>query len=479
MKSKISRFFIILFFTVNLITLTAFAASGKISLGIPKDAVVVKNYNELYNTIKNAVELKNESISIYAKGYSKTTYNMDKAIKEVINDSFNLNYIVSSYEAKHTWKFGSRDRTININISYKPVDGVANNYSEFIKRMENEAVVNGKDRISIKVRSDDKSILDNVFNVGEKLNEKMPENKKITSLSVAKNTFPDTNVLVLEYSLSYKDKTDGEGRDEAVDLAKNKQLYEGIKKAIENCETSIIIKQNINYTEEEFDELAGAIDGIINKVLEEDYDLYYYFDSYQISYIKEENSIKEVSILFQFSSDRESILKRNKEVQNKIQEIIDLVIKPGMTDLQKEIAVHNYIANNSRYDEENYRKGTVPKEANTSYGVLINGVGVCGGYASAMDKLLETAGIESIIISGEAGENGNYEPHAWNLVKLDGEYYHLDATWNDPIYTFNGVRKDVIHFDYFNLTDKEISKDHKWDSDKYPECTATKYRYRG
>lgn len=479
MKPKISKLFIILFFAVNLLVLSAFSAAGKINLGISKDTIVVNNYNELYSALKNAVNQKNENIIVYAKNYSKTNYNMDKAIKQVIDDCFNLNYIVSSYEAKYSWKFGSKDRILSIIISYKSVDGVANNYNEFLKIMENEAVIKGKDKISIKVKNSDNSILDNVFNVGEKLNGKISDNRKITSLSVAQNTFPDTNVLVLEYDLSYKDKTAEVSTNEYVDLVKNKQLYEGIKTAIENCETKFIVKQNINYTVEEFNDLTSSIDSIINKVLEENYDIYYYFDSYQISYVKEGNSVKEVSITLNFSSERESILKRNREVENKIKEIVKLIITPGMTDFQKEIAVHNYIVNNTKYDEENYEKGTVPKEANTSYGVLINGTGVCGGYASAMDKLLKAAGVESMIISGEAGENGKYRPHAWNLVKLDGEYYHIDATWNDPIYTFNGVRKDVLHFDYFNLTDKEMSKDHKWNRNKYPECSATKYRYKG
>lgn len=477
MKPRISKLFIILFLAVNLLTLTAFAASGKINLSTSKNAVIVNNSNELYNTIKNAVKLKNESIIIYAKDYSKTTYNIDKIIKQVMDDCFTLNYIISSYEAKHSWNLGSNNRTINISISYKPVDGVANSYDEFLKIMEKEAIIKGKDKISIKVKSNDSSILVNVFSVGEKLNEKMSNTRKITSLSVAKNTFPDTKVLVLEYYLSYKDKADASIT--SVDINKNKQLYEGLKTAIENCETSFIVKQNINYTEEEFDKLTASIDGIISKVLDENYDIHYYFDSYQISYIKEGNSVKEVSILFEYSIDRESILRRNREVEKKIKEIVDLIITPGMTALEKEIAVHNYIVNNAKYDEENYEKGTVPKESNTAYGVLIKGVGVCGGYASAMNKLLNEVGIESMIISGEAGENGSYEAHAWNLVKLDGEYYHLDATWNDPIYTFNGVRTDVIHFDYFNLSDEEISKDHKWDRNRYPECIETKYRYKG
>ncbi len=478
MKLNVSKIFVILFLAASLITLTAFSAAGKISLGVPKGAVTVTSYNELYSAIKNAVMLKYESVSIYVKDYSKASYNMDRAVRQVIEECFSLNYIISSYEAKHSWKFGSKDRTINMSISYKPVDAVANNYSEFLREMEKEAVVNGKDKISIKVKAFDKAILDNVFNIGEKLNEKLQEDRKITSLSVAKNTFPDTNVLVLEYSLTFKNTTEGEAAGEKVDLVKNRELYQGIKKALENCQADFIVKQNTNYTEAEFNELAEAVEGIIKKVLEDDYDLYYYFNSYQISYIKENNSVKEVSILFQYSNDRESILKRNLEVQNKIDEIIRSVIKPGMTDFEKEIAIHDYIAGNSRYDN-NYEKGKVPKDANTSYGVLINGTGVCGGYASAMNKLLKAAGIESIIITGEAGEKGKYEPHAWNLVKLDGEYYHIDVTWNDPIYTFNGVRRDVIHYTYFNLTDEEMSKDHKWDRDKYPKCTATKYRYKG
>lgn len=479
MKPKISRLFVILFFALNILMLTAFSAAGKISLGVPKGAILVNNYNELYNTIKDAVNKKDENIIVYAKDYSKTNYNMDKAIKQVIDECFNLNYIVSSYEAKHSWNFGSKDRTLNITISYKPVDGVADSYDEFLKILENEAVLNGKDKISIKVKGNDNLILENIFNVGGELNEKMPEGRRVTSISVAKNTFPDTNVLVLEYSLFYEDKAAAAGNGGNIDLVKNKQLYEGIKTAIENCETSFVVKQNINYTEKEFKELTSSIDIIIDKVLEENYDIYYYFDSYQISYTKEGNSIKEVIISLKYSSDRESILKRNMKVEEKIKEIVKTIIKPEMTDFQKEIAVHNYIVNNTRYDEANYEKGTVPKEANTSYGVLINGVGVCGGYASAMDKLLKAAGVESIIISGEAGENGKYEPHAWNLVKLDGDYYHIDATWNDPVYTFNGVRKEVLHFDYFNLTDKEMSRDHKWDRSKYPECTAIKYRYKG
>lgn len=481
MKPKLSKLFTILFIAFNLLVLTAFSAAGKISLSSPQNAVVVNNYNELYTAIKNGVNQKSENIIVYARNYSKTNYNLDRAIKQVIDDSFNLKHIISSYEVKNSWRLGSKDRTLNINITYSTVDGVANNYDEFSKIMENETVANGKEKISIKIKSSDKTILDNLFDIGEKLNEKLTENRKIVSISVAQNKFPDTKVAVLEYTISYRDKNyeTNLGADGYLDSVKYKQLYEGIKTAIENCEDKFIVKQNTSYSEEEFNELSKSIGTIINRVLEENYDMYNYFDSYQISYLKQDNSIKEVSISLEFSVDRESILKRNREVEKKVSEIIKSIITPEMTDFEKEIEIHNYIVNNSNYDEENYKKGTVPKESKTSYGVLVNGKGVCGGYASAMDKLLKAAGLESMIISGEAGEDGKYEPHVWNLVKLDGEYYHIDATWDDPVYILNGMRRDVLHFDYFNLNDEEMSKDHKWDRDKYPQCTAVKYRYKG
>ncbi|MBZ4666188.1 cell wall-binding repeat-containing protein [Mahella sp.] len=148
-----------------------------------------------------------------------------------------------------------------------------------------------------------------------------------------------------------------------------------------------------------------------------------------------------------------------KEYYNKAKTIISKIIKPGMTDLQKEKAVHDYIVNNVRYDIKNYNNNTVPDESYSPYGALVKGVAVCEGYAWATKLLLNMAGIESTVVEGGG--------HAWNIVKINGKCYHLDTTWDEPV-TSND--KNILRYDYFNLNDAQIGKDHFWDRNKYPAC---------
>lgn len=157
-----------------------------------------------------------------------------------------------------------------------------------------------------------------------------------------------------------------------------------------------------------------------------------------------------------------------QEYYSKAKSIISKIITPGMTDLQKEKAIHDYIVNNTRYDIVNYERGTIPPESYSPYGVLIKGVAVCEGYARATALLLNMAGIKSIVVTGEAFDGIGVEGHAWNIVEIDGHYYHLDTTWDDPV---TPTGENWLRYDYFNLSDSEIAKDHFWDRDKYPTCS--------
>ena len=164
-----------------------------------------------------------------------------------------------------------------------------------------------------------------------------------------------------------------------------------------------------------------------------------------------------------------------KEAYEKAVDIVAKLIKPDMTDFQKQLILHDYIVNNARYDKENEIKDTVPEDSHQAYGVLIKGVGVCDGYSKAMQILLRLSGIDSYLLLAENVDKTK-PGHAWLIVKIDGEHYHLDITWNDP-YSPEG---DFLTYDYFNLTDEDIKKDHSmytWDESLYPKCTATKYNY--
>lgn len=153
------------------------------------------------------------------------------------------------------------------------------------------------------------------------------------------------------------------------------------------------------------------------------------------------------------------------EVSNKVDEIMKSIIKPNMSDLEKEKAIHDYIVLNTKYDYDNYLKKTIPNDDYCPYNILIKGTGVCEGYAETTQLLLSRAGIKAIVVIGQAN-NGTWGGHAWNIVQIDGKYYQLDTTWDDPV----PDRAGYARYEYFNINDSQMAKDHRWDNSQYPAC---------
>ena len=142
----------------------------------------------------------------------------------------------------------------------------------------------------------------------------------------------------------------------------------------------------------------------------------------------------------------------------------------------RELALHDALLASVTYDKEAVGSAEDP-EPFTAYGALVEGKAVCQGYALAMKLLLCYAGIESTVISGAS----QGVAHAWNAVLLDGEWYYLDATWNDT--------EQHIRYDYFNVSSEVLQVDHTIDpvypegdgGEQYnlwvPECTAVALNY--
>lgn len=143
-------------------------------------------------------------------------------------------------------------------------------------------------------------------------------------------------------------------------------------------------------------------------------------------------------------------------------------------DYAKEFYLHNYLVNNCSYDYEGYTSGRIPDSSYKPYGALVLGKAVCQGYAEAMKLLCDLSGIECNVVYGTSNGSGSWIDHAWNQVKIGGSYYHLDPTFDDPI-SLNGG--NILSYKYYNLTDSQMSKDHKWDTAAYPACTSTQYSY--
>ena len=150
-------------------------------------------------------------------------------------------------------------------------------------------------------------------------------------------------------------------------------------------------------------------------------------------------------------------------------------LTPGMSEYEIEKTLHDKLAQKITYV-------TGAANAHNAYGALVDGEAVCEGYAEALQYLLQRAGIQSIQVYGSSrGEN-----HAWNMVRIDGEYYLTDLTWDDQI--------TALSYAYFNQTTEVFAQDHStWEIGdevkgnylvslsctvfKLPTCTATEENY--
>ncbi|MGG3455583.1 transglutaminase domain-containing protein [Paenibacillus rhizolycopersici] len=139
-------------------------------------------------------------------------------------------------------------------------------------------------------------------------------------------------------------------------------------------------------------------------------------------------------------------------VRQRVKEILKQLIEPDMNAHQKIQAIHDYVVVNLKYDTD--------LQKYTAYEGLKTGEAVCQGYALLAYELLKEAGIENRLVEGTAGD----QLHAWNLVRLDNRWYHLDTTWDDPV---PDVPKRV-NYTYYLRTDEQMRKDHIWVAADYP-----------
>lgn len=155
-------------------------------------------------------------------------------------------------------------------------------------------------------------------------------------------------------------------------------------------------------------------------------------------------------LYIEYDFDRSTTAKKQEAVQKKVDEIIGSIVSDGMSDLEKETAINEYLCQNASYDNaalDNAEQNSFQYvdenfyDSFTAYGILVDGVGVCAGYSAAFKLLADAAGVESIVVTGYL--DGSL-PHAWNKVRIDGEWYIVDSTNND---------NDLIQNALFNLSD--------------------------
>ena len=163
---------------------------------------------------------------------------------------------------------------------------------------------------------------------------------------------------------------------------------------------------------------------------------------------------------------------------NTAEQIVSQIITDSMSEYDRVKAIHDWIVVNVQYDYAGLQGGTLSRTAYSADGALSYKLAVCQGYAEAFHLLCAKAGVQSYIMYGEAGNaRDGWDTHAWNVVRINGEWYQVDCTWDDPLVNEMIVTgRDNLTYTYFLLTDQEMYLDHKLDSEYTKNekvCTST------
>lgn len=170
-------------------------------------------------------------------------------------------------------------------------------------------------------------------------------------------------------------------------------------------------------------------------------------------------------------ADRTKIAAKRTALNEKIGQILN-AIPANYPEVDREKLIHDYILTHLQYDtvaaSQNLPVDAILPHAYDIYGAAVEGKAVCEGYAKLFQYLCYRTGINAAQISGTANGGG----HMWNAVKLDGDWYEIDVTWDDG-------DDELLYYRYFNLTHSQMAQDHTADASKnpFPQCNGTKYRY--
>lgn len=162
----------------------------------------------------------------------------------------------------------------------------------------------------------------------------------------------------------------------------------------------------------------------------------------------------------------------DREVYDAAEKILGEIIRDGMTDLEKETAIYRWLVNNVDYDWRHQDIMTeTPRTSYQPYGGLVERTAVCLGYASSFQLLCDLADVECITVVGAAFNSE--EDHAWNMVRLGGQWYCVDMTW-DANYREQGASSGQERdWRWFNVTSGRMADtDHQWDYANTPEAVA-------
>jgi len=189
-----------------------------------------------------------------------------------------------------------------------------------------------------------------------------------------------------------------------------------------------------------------------------------------------------VDVIFKYSMTPAEAKSRKKKIETAIKPFLK-GITPSMSDYEVALHTHENIVSLIDYDsiglkeqERDPNSDEKPDDLRSIYGVFVEKKAVCAGYAKAFQYITNRLGIECTYVRGQCKDG---EWHAWNIIKLEGDYYYVDTTWDD--HTNTDARKNnhsEVSYDYFCITTQELLCSRSIQkAEQYPDCAATQCNY--
>ncbi len=182
-----------------------------------------------------------------------------------------------------------------------------------------------------------------------------------------------------------------------------------------------------------------------------------------------------VTLIPEIMIDDDELKLRRRKFDHAVERFA--ILCRGESEFETVFKIHEAIIDKTEYNfasanalASGVRNDEAAVRGMSAYACLVDGNAVCSGYAKAFQTVAAKLGIRAGRVQGIKLDGGG--PHEWNIVTVDGEPYHLDVTWDDPVFA-NGVQ-GFRTYDYFCVTTEEILRTHGIDpKSNAPLCTAT------